>query len=326
VTDDGIAHRAANIAATPEVGLRADPWLRRLARIGRAEGLFDRIGARHAGLFVDRSRETLLVSFDRADRSWALREDGLPVGFGMVEQDGWSLLSVVSDVETWFRDPELARFFGALEGAGFLSRYGAVIFAGIGADCGFAASVFTRFAPGARALLAAPVATLDPDCAPFERRFRAARRLPFRGALGHGGRAVAEAGPAIVLYDPVDVGQAAQAALFASPNVLRLGLPYGGRDLSQILRDGGGMAALLRLLRDGTPEARAVRAALKVPCRSSGGTMLRRARAALVRDQPRRAACMARGGYALSGDPRLGALAADAEETARVISRQSVSA
>jgi hypothetical protein len=287
--------------------------LHRLSRIGAEHGLFDRIGPRHAGLFVDKASDTLLVAFDRSDRAWADQPDGVPVGFEMVRDRAWSLLSVVADGETWFRGPELERFFTALQSSRFLARYRAVLFLGIGADCGFAASVFTGFAPGARVLAAGPVATLDPAEAPFERRFRAARRLGFRGPLGNGARALQAAGPSILLYDPLDMGQAAQAALFSGGNVLRVGLPYAGRDFRAILQDGGGMAPLLHLLARGTPEAREVRRLLKQPCRENASTMLRRARAALVREQPRRAACLARQGFETTSDPRLGAIMAEAE-------------
>jgi hypothetical protein len=300
----------------PQDGPGSEDWLHRLSRVGAAHGLFDRIGMRHAGLFIDKASDTLLVAFDRSDHAWAGRPDGLPAGFEMVDAAAWSLLSVVADGETWFRGPELARFFEALQSTRLLARYRAVLFFGIGADCGFAASVYARFAPGARVLMAAPVATLDPGEAPFERRFRSARRLGFRGPLGHGGRALEAAGPSVLLYDPLDVGQAAQAALFTRGNVLRVGLPYAGHDFRAILQEGGAMVPLLRRLARGAPSAQEVRHLLKAPCRENASTMLRRARAALVRDQPRRAACLARQGFEASGDPRLGALMADAEVAA----------
>lgn len=288
-------------------------WLHRLSGIGAEHGLFDRIGPRHAGLFVDKASDTLLIAFDRSDRAWAGRPDGVPLGFEMVRAGAWSLLSVVADGETWFRGAELERFFGALQSSRFLARYRAVVFVGIGADCGFAASVFTRFAPGARVLAAGPVATLDAADAPFERRFRAARRLSFRGPLGNGARALETAGPSVLLYDPLDMGQAAQAALFSGGNVLRVGLPYAGRDFRPILQESGAIEPLLDLLARGTPCMGAVRRLMKTPCRSNAGIMLRRARAALVRDQPRRAACLARQGFEATSDRRLGAIMAEAE-------------
>jgi hypothetical protein len=310
---DDAEHRRNTPASPSRDGGEPPDWLERLSRLGAENGVFDRIGPRHAGLFLAPGRKRLLVTFDRSDAPWARRTDGLPAGVEVGHEGAWSVLSVISHGETWFRGSELARFFEALQTSGLWSRYPSVLFFGIGADCGFAAAVYSRFAPGARVLAAAPVATLDPTEAPFERRFRAARRLEFRGPLGHGARALEAAGPSVVLYDPVDMAEAAQAALYASPNVLRVGLPFAGRDFDAILREGGGLAPLLDLLAEGAPAAAAVRAALKAPCRRSRGTMLRRARAALVREQPKRAACVARHGFETTGDPRLEALAAEAE-------------
>jgi hypothetical protein len=311
--NDGAAHRGRSHAGVPQDGPGPENWLHRLSRIGARHGLFDRIGPRHAGLFIDRASDTLLVAFDRTDSAWAGRSDGLPAGFEMVGHGAWSLLSVLAHGETWFRGAELERFFGALQSSGLLARYRSVLFFGMGADCGFAASVFSRFAPGAQVLAAGPVATLDPAAAPFERRFRAARRLSFRGPFGNGAQALAAAGPSVVLYDPLDMGQAAQAALFTGGNVLRIGLPYAGRDFHAILQEGGAMVPLLEVLARGAPSAQEVRRVLKQPCRENAGTMLRRARAALVRDQPRRAACLARQGFSATSDPRLGALMSEAE-------------
>ncbi|MGP1356598.1 MAG: phosphoadenosine phosphosulfate reductase, partial [Roseicyclus sp.] len=159
----------------PDHGLSRDAWMRRMAQIGSEHGLYDRIGPRHLGLFIEEG-ETLVVAFDRAERAWAETRDGLPAGFEMVRRRSWSLLSVMSIGETWFKDAALLRFFRTLERSGLLSRYRRVVFFGIGPDCGFAACTFSQMVPGARVLAAAPVATLNPSEVPFERRFRGARR------------------------------------------------------------------------------------------------------------------------------------------------------
>jgi len=298
------------------LGLGRDGWLRHMSQIGSDHGLFDEIGAAHHGLFVEEG-DTLLIAFDRADRVWRDSPDGLPDGFEMVRRRSWSLLSILSEGRTWFRDPALPRFFAALRGTGLLKRYRSVIFYGVGPDCGFAACAFSRIVPGARVLAANPVATLAAREAPFERRFRSARRLDFGGPLGHGGRSLATASEAVILYDPLDTADAAQAALLTGPSVTRVGLPFAGPSLPEMLRRGGGGVPLLRLLERGDASQADIREALKTPLRENADTMLRRTRAALVRDLPGRAAVLARHGFAASADRRLAAFLAEAEARGR---------
>jgi hypothetical protein len=297
----------------PEHGLSRDAWMRRIAQIGKEHGLHDRIGKRHLGLFVEEG-ETLLVAFDRADRAWTEAYDGLPAGFELVRRRSWSLLSVMALGETWFRDPALARFFRTLKQSGILGGYDNVIFYGVGPECGFAACVYSATVPGARVLAASPVATLNHEDVPFERRFRAARRLDFTGPLGHAPRALEKAEHALVLYDPTETADAAQAALFDGENTTRVGLPYAGRDFGRILHGEEACVPLLRMLGRGRASPARVRHAMKESCRENPGTMIRRARAALVQGHTRRAAILARHGFAATGDRRLGALLAETEE------------
>lgn len=278
-----------------------------MAQIGSEHGLYDRIGPRHLGLFIEEG-ETLVVAFDRAERAWAETRDGLPAGFEMVRRRSWSLLSVMSIGETWFKDAALLRFFRTLERSGLLSRYRRVVFFGIGPDCGFAACTFSQMVPGARVLAAAPVATLNPSEVPFERRFRGARRLDFTGPMGHAPRSLRKARDAVILHDPTDVAMAAQAALFAAPNTTLLGMPYAGRDFARILLDEGASVSLLRMLSEGERDATELRAALKGPSRACVGTQLRKARAALVQGHAKRAGLIARHGFEATGDRRFSAL------------------
>ncbi len=291
---------------------RRDPWLERMHQIGADHGLCDRIGARHLGLFVEEG-ETLLVAFDRADRVWAEAADGLPAGFEMVRRRSWSLLSIMALGETWFRGPELERFFGALGSSGMLDGYTSVVFYGVGPECGFAACTWSAALPGARVLAASPAATLAHDEVPFERRFRAMRRLDFSGPRGHAPRALEAAADALVLYDPTETLDAAQAALFTGANTTRVALPYAGRDLERLLHVEEACVPVLRMLARGKRSAARVRQALKLPCRENAGTMIRRARAAMVQGHNRRAAILARHGFAATGDRRLSALLSEVE-------------
>jgi hypothetical protein len=299
----------SDFAQTREIG--QNTWMGRMAQIGSNHGLFDRIGENHLTLFVDEG-DTLIVAFDRAERARDIAADGLPAGFEMVRRRSWSLLSIMAEGDTWFLDAALTRFFRTLYSRGLFSRFSRVIFYGVGPDCGFAACAHARFAPGARILAAGPVATLDPTRAPFERRYRSARRLPFPGPMGFGPAGIATAEQALILHDPTEVAPAAHAALYAGRNVTRVALPYAGRDFSRILQEAEASIPVLRLLEQGAADTVSVRAALKEACRRNPGTMVRRARAALVQGRPERAAVIAEHGLAITGDKRLSALLKEA--------------
>lgn len=304
-----------DVASTslPNHGLDRDAWLRRIAQIGAEHGLHDRIGKRHLGLFVEEG-ETLVVAFDRADRSWSEAFDGLPAGFEMVRRRSWSLLSVMAMGETWFRDPALVRFFGTLSRSGIFRAYDRVLFYGVGPECGFAACVYSATVPGAKVLAANPVATLRHEDVPFERRFRAARRLDFSGAFGHAPWALETASEAVILYDPTETADAAHAALFDGANTTRVGLPYAGRGLAEILHGEEACVPLLRDLARGRADPAKIRQTLKMAVRENAGTMIRRTRAALVQGHSRRAEILARHGLAATGDRRLAALLSEVEE------------
>jgi hypothetical protein len=300
----------AGVARIDEIG--GNSWRGRMSRIGAEHGLFDRIGENHLGLYVDEG-DTLIVAFDRADRARDVAEGGLPAGFEMVQRRSWSLLSIMAEGETWFLDDALTGFFQTLHRRGLFANFSRVIFYGVGPECGFAACTYARFAPGARVLSAGPVATLDPAGAPFERRFRSARRLPFGGPMGNGPQGIATAAQTLILYDPTEVAPAAHAALYSGPNVTRVALPHAGRDFSRILQEAEAAVPVLRLLERDEASPAAVRAALKDTCRRNPGTMVRRTRAALVQGHPARARIVAEHGLALSGDKRLSALLAEVE-------------
>jgi hypothetical protein len=302
-----------DVALSDRDAARRDSWLERMHQIGADHGLCDRIGARHLGLFVEEG-ETLLVAFDRADRVWTEAADGLPAGFEMVRRRSWSLLSIMAMGETWFRGAALDRFFAALRDSGMTERYTSVVFYGVGPECGFAACVWSATLPGSRVLAASPVATLAHDAVPFERRYRAARRLDFSGARGHAPRALGAAADAIVLYDPTETLDAAQAALFSGANTTRVALPYAGRDFERLLHVEEACVPVLRMLARGKRSPARVRQALKLPCRENAGTMIRRARAAMVQGHNRRAQIIARHGFAGTGDRRLAALMSEAEQ------------
>lgn len=211
---------------TGAAGLTQSDWLGRLSTIGRHHGFFERLGTEHLALFVQESA-TLVVSFDRASRVYAEAKDGLPPGFEAVQQRKWSLLSILSLGDSWYRSPDLMAFFDQLKVEGFFESFNQVIFVGFGPACGHAACVYSSAAPGAFVLASAPAATLDPERAGFERRFRSDRRGDF-SRYGDAPRLIETARNAVILYDPTDAASAAHAGQFHSDNVTLAPLRFTG--------------------------------------------------------------------------------------------------
>lgn len=220
----------ANAATRPT---RAD-WQARMVEIGRMHGFFERLGRDHYALYVQEG-DTLLVTFDEVARVIDKGDDALPVGFEAVKKREWSMLSILAENRSWFRDPGLYRFFDKLVDEGFFDSFDHVIFLGAGPMCGYAAAAFSVTAPGARVLALSPAATLDREAAPFELRFRAAWRKNFTDRYGYAPDMTEGAAKVHVIYDPLEVLDAAHAALFRGKTTQKLRFRGGGADLLSLL-------------------------------------------------------------------------------------------
>lgn len=227
-------------------GLSRPAWARRLADIGQDHGAFHRIGADHLALFVQEG-DTLIVSFDAAARVFAEEPDGLPPGFEAVRKREWSLLSILSTRDSWFRAPDLMVFFEHLAAAGFFDSFSQVIFLGFGPAPGHAACVYASVAPGALVLASAPAATLDPELAGFEQRFRPDRARDF-SRYGDAPVLVETARQAVILYDPTEEAAAAHAAQFRAPSVTLVPLRFSGPAPHGLIASGGLLMLILRAL------------------------------------------------------------------------------
>jgi hypothetical protein len=230
-------------------GLCQSDWFDRLARIGRGHGFFERVGVDHLALFVQES-DTLLVSFDKAAQVFAEQADGLPLGFEAVQKREWSLLSIMSLGDPWFRSDDLMAFFDRLAEDGVFDSYERVIFIGFGPANGHAACVYSAAAPGALVLASAPAATLDPERAGYERRFLSGRKGDF-GRYGDAPSLLATARAAMILFDPTDPVSAAHAAQFRGEAVTLAPLRFTGPAPHRLIAVGGLLVPLLRALVNG---------------------------------------------------------------------------
>ncbi len=289
-------------------GLDRSAWLGRLSDIGRDHGFFERIAGDHLALFVQEG-DTLVVSFDRAARVFAEEADGLPPGFEAVQKREWSLLSILSTGDTWFRSPDLMAFFDGLAAAGFFDSFAQVIFLGFGPAAGHAACAYASAAPGALVLATSPAATLDAELAGFDRRFRRYRAQEF-DRYGDAPALVASARQAVILYDPTDGVSAAHAAQFRAPSVARVPLRFTGPAPHHLIAAGNLLIPFLRALVNGRL-SRARVAELLRPVRRADPTYLwRLAQVVQAQGQFDRARRIADYAADVTGEDRFTALAA----------------
>lgn len=206
-------------------GLSQQDWLARLDELGEEHGFFEQLGNSHFALFVEAGPK-LLVTFETLDA--ARKHPGaMPRGFDYVTRNGWSLLCLFSDGETWFRHPAVYGTFDRLIDDGFFEDFGQVLFLGEGA-AGYAAAAYSVAAPGARVLAIRPYATLDPSIAGWDKRHLRERRRDFSSRYGYAPDMIDAANHAYILHDPAHLQDAMHAALFHRSNVTVLRCPQTG--------------------------------------------------------------------------------------------------
>lgn len=216
-------------------GRTGQDWLSALEAIAEEAGYFQPLGSKHNVAFIDAGK-TLLVSFESLQSIHSMDGEAHPIGFEMVREEGWSLLSLICNGTTWFRDPVVYRYFDRLIDDGFFEDFDKVIFYGAGA-CGYAACAFSVASPGAQVLALSPQATLDPRVAEWDDRFRRARRISFTDRYGYAPDMLDAAQRATVVYDPRVELDSMHAALFTRPNVDKLRMTYFGASLDlQMMR------------------------------------------------------------------------------------------
>ena len=235
---------ATNTFDMPLTGLGGrDAWLDKVADLTEEDGYVERLGARHAAIFVE-DKPTLLVTFETHKSIAALSRDAQPLGWDMVKALGWSHLCLVSDGDTWFRDRAVYGYFDRLVDDGFFEEFDQVIFYGAG-PCGYAAAAFSVAAPGAKVVVLQPQATLDPRVTEWDDRFRDMRRTSFTDRYGYAPDMLDAAAQAFVIYDPEIELDAMHAALFTRPNVTKFRMRFMGTDLEKSLMR---MQILFRIL------------------------------------------------------------------------------
>ncbi|WP_299427527.1 phosphoadenosine phosphosulfate reductase [uncultured Shimia sp.] len=210
----------ANGFDTPMLGLSRDEWLTQLEHVADAHGHFQPLGKRHWATLVE-DKPVLLVTFETIDSIQKRGDTGHPLGWELVRELGWSHLCVLSDGDTWFRDPEVIAYFDRLSDDGFFDEFDEVVFYGAG-SCGYAAAAYSIVATDAQVVAVRPQATLSPRLAGWDKRFPHSRKIAFDGQYGFAPDMAAMADRCFVIYDPTQSLDAMHAALFARENTVLL--------------------------------------------------------------------------------------------------------
>ena len=207
-------------------------WQRAMLGIAENEGDFLPLGDAHYAFFAE-ERPVLLVTFEDAG---AVRDrpGNLPEHYALAKDRGWSMLTILAEGETWWRDPAVFRYFDRLADDGFLEDFDRVIFYGAGA-AGYAAAAYSITAPGAELVLVAPRATLDPALAGWDSRHRVARRINFRSRYGYAPDMTESASRVWLIHDPLHRPDAMHAALFQRPWVTPLHARHTGEGTEDTL-------------------------------------------------------------------------------------------
>lgn len=225
-------------------------WRANLAREAEDSGFFETTpSGKHHVAHVLRG-ETLIVTFETIAEI-EKRADQRPFASALIERRDYSLLSVLAEGATWWRDPGLFDLFDGLSDDGFFDDFDTIAFVGSGMG-GYGAAVFSVAAPGAVVLLAHPYATLDRARTPWELRHRGARRLDFTGRYAFGPDLVEAAERVFVIFDPEEPLDAMHATLFSAPHVTQLRARHGGPDVWAMLTRLGAVNRLIAGAVEGT--------------------------------------------------------------------------
>ena len=218
-----------------------DDWPAIARDLAGSDGFY-RESLTHSFLFMQRS-DTLVVTFDNLDIAMEKREDRRPWGFSFIEKQGWSMLGVMANGWTWYRDPWVCQQFDDLRDSGFFKQFKRVVFYGASMG-GYAACAFVAACPGADVVAISPQSTLDKALVPWETRYSAAWGRDYSGPYGDAAVVSAAAGRVTLLYDPYEPLDAGHVARFDGANVMKLRTPLMGHRLGSSLHQMGVLSTI----------------------------------------------------------------------------------
>ena len=205
----------------------------------------------HSFLYIPRSEDVLVVTFDNLDIAMNKREDRRPWGFEFIEKQGWSMLGVMAGGWTWYRDAWVGGEFDRLAAEGFFHRFKRVVFYGASMG-GYAACSFSAAHPGADVVAISPQSTLDKSVVPWETRYKVAWDKDFSGTYGDAAQASRTARRVTLFYDPHEALDRGHAERFTGENVVKLRASMMGHRLGSSLQQMGILSPIILGALDGS--------------------------------------------------------------------------
>lgn len=237
---DFIAQPAAN---------PVDDWLAKMDATCGDDGYVEALGRDHWAVFHETGR-ALLVTFERMETILDQPEQ-LPLGMRIARDFGWSHLCILSNGESWYRDPRVYGYVDRLADDAFFEDFEQVLFYGAGTEA-HAACAFAVAAPGANVLAMSARASMSPAVAGWDRRHLRARRLDFTQRYGYAPDMVEAAAQVFLAYDPRISEDAMHAALFRGDHVKSFRLPYTGGQPQRALEQIGALAEVMAAAMNGS--------------------------------------------------------------------------
>jgi hypothetical protein len=235
----------------PDQSISNVSWERIARELAGQTGFYRPGPAGHSFLYVPRSKDTLVVTFDNLDIAMNKREDRRPWGFSLIESQNWSMLGVLAGGWTWYRDTWVSTQFDELRDSGFFDQFDRVVFYGASMG-GYAACAFSPAAPGCDVVAISPQSTVDKSVVPWETRYKVVWDRDFSGPYGDAAVVSETARTVYILYDPYEPLDAAHAARFVCDNVQHLRAPLLGHRLGSSLNQMGILARIILASLSGT--------------------------------------------------------------------------
>ncbi len=205
----------------------------------------------HSFLYMPRSTDTLVVTFDNLDIAMTKREDRRPWGYSFIKDQGWSMLGVLAGGWTWYREPWVCDQFDQLKKDGFFNQFKRVVFYGASMG-GYAACAFSPAAPGCEVIAISPQSTVDKAVVPWESRYKVVWDRDFTGPYGDAAEVSKAARRVSIIYDPYEPLDAGHADRFTGDNVQHLRAPLLGHRLGSSLNQMGILSPIILGALNGT--------------------------------------------------------------------------
>lgn len=231
-------NRVKVLPKPPESSDAEGSWARIASKLAGKDGWYRPGTNGHSMLYMPRSSDTLVVTFDNLDIAMTKRDDRRPWGYQFIKDQGWSMLSALAGGWTWYREPWIYEQFDDLKKSSFFKRFDRVVFYGASMG-GYAACAFSPAAPGCDVVAISPQSTVDKSVVPWETRYKTVWGRDFTGKYGDAAQASKAAGCVYILYDPYEPLDAQHAARFTNKNVQHLRAPLLGHRLGSSLNQMG---------------------------------------------------------------------------------------